>query len=237
MYKDTVFLNAVLKGIDLNISKGEVVTIIGSSGSGKSTLLRCINLLEKPNDGTIFFGGKNILSKGMNINQYRSKITMVFQNFNLFDNLNVLENCTIGQTKVLKISKEEARNRALHYLEKVGMAAFKDASSTTLSGGQKQRVAIARALCMNPEIILFDEPTSALDPEMVNDVLEVMKDLANEGLTMVIVTHEMQFAKDVSSRVVFMDKGVIAESGTPDEIFTNPKNERTRQFLSRFIDN
>ena len=227
----------VLKGIDLNISKGEVVTIIGSSGSGNSTLLRCINLLEKPNDGAIYFGGKNILSKGMNINQYRSRITMVFQNFNLFDNLNVLDNCTIGQTKVLKISKEEARNRALHYLEKVGMAAFKDASSTTLSGGQKQRVAIARALCMNPEIILFDEPTSALDPEMVNDVLEVMKDLADEGLTMVIVTHEMQFAKDVSSRVVFMDKGVIAESGTPDEIFTNPKNERTRQFLSRFINN
>lgn len=227
----------VLKGIDLNISKGEVVTIIGSSGSGKSTLLRCINLLEKPNDGAIYFSGKNILSKGMNINQYRSRITMVFQNFNLFDNLNVLDNCTIGQTKVLKISKEEARNRALHYLEKVGMAAFKDASSTTLSGGQKQRVAIARALCMNPEIILFDEPTSALDPEMVNDVLEVMKDLADEGLTMVIVTHEMQFAKDVSSRVVFMDKGVIAESGTPDEIFTNPKNERTRQFLSRFINN
>lgn len=227
----------VLKGIDLNISKGEVVTIIGSSGSGKSTLLRCINLLEKPNDGAIYFGGKNILSKGMNINQYRSRITMVFQNFNLFDNLNVLDNCTIGQTKVLKISKEEARNRALHYLEKVGMAAFKDASSTTLSGGQKQRVAIARALCMNPEIILFDEPTSALDPEMVNDVLEVMKDLADEGLTMVIVTHEMQFAKDVSSRVVFMDKGIIAESGTPDEIFTNPKNERTRQFLSRFINN
>lgn len=227
----------VLKGIDLNISKGEVVTIIGSSGSGKSTLLRCINLLEKPNDGAIYFGGKNILSKGMNINQYRSRITMVFQNFNLFDNLNVLDNCTIGQTKVLKISKEEARNRALHYLEKVGIAAFKDASSTTLSGGQKQRVAIARALCMNPEIILFDEPTSALDPEMVNDVLEVMKDLADEGLTMVIVTHEMQFAKDVSSRVVFMDKGVIAESGTPDEIFTNPKNERTRQFLSRFINN
>ena len=227
----------VLKGIDLNISKGEVVTIIGSSGSGKSTLLRCINLLEKPNDGAIYFGGKNILSKGMNINQYRSRITMVFQNFNLFDNLNVLDNCTIGQTKVLKISKEEARNRALQYLEKVGMAAFKDASSTTLSGGQKQRVAIARALCMNPEIILFDEPTSALDPEMVNDVLEVMKDLADEGLTMVIVTHEMQFAKDVSSRVVFMDKGVIAESGTPDEIFTNPKNERTRQFLSRFINN
>lgn len=227
----------VLKGIDLNISKGEVVTIIGSSGSGKSTLLRCINLLEKPNDGAIYFGGKNILSKGMNINQYRSRITMVFQNFNLFDNLNVLDNCTIGQTKVLKISKEEARNRALHYLEKVGMAAFKDASSTTLSGGQKQRVAIARALCMNPEIILFDEPTSALDPEMVNDVLEVMKDLADEGLTMVIVTHEMQFAKDVSSRVVFMDKGVIAESGTPDDIFTNPKNERTRQFLSRFINN
>ena len=227
----------VLKGIDLNISKGEVVTIIGSSGSGKSTLLRCINLLEKPNDGAIYFGGKNILSKGMNINQYRSRITMVFQNFNLFDNLNVLDNCTIGQTKVLKISKEEARNRALHYLEKVGMAAFKDASSTTLSGGQKQRVAIARALCMNPEIILFDETTSALDTEMVNDVLEVMKDLADEGLTMLIVTHEMQFAKDVSSRVVFMDKGVIAESGTPDEIFTNPKNERTRQFLSRFINN
>ena len=227
----------VLKGIDLNISKGEVVTIIGSSGSGKSTLLRCINLLEKPNDGAIYFGGKNILSKGMNINQYRSRITMVFQNFNLFDNLNVLDNCTIGQTKVLKISKEEARNRALHYLEKVGMAAFKDASSTTLSGGQKQRVAIARALCMNPEIILFDEPTSALDPEMVNDVLEVMKDLADEGLTMLIVTHEMQFAKDVSSRVVFMDKGVIAASGTPDEIFTNPTNERTRQFLSRFINN
>lgn len=227
----------VLKGIDLNINKGEVVTIIGSSGSGKSTLLRCINLLEKPNDGTICFNGQNILTRGMNINQYRSKITMVFQNFNLFDNLSVLENCTIGQTKVLKISKEEAHKRALHYLDKVGMSDFKDASSTTLSGGQKQRVAIARALCMNPEIILFDEPTSALDPEMVNDVLEVMKNLANDGLTMVIVTHEMQFAKDVSSRVVFMDKGVVAESGTPEEIFTNPKNERTRQFLSRFINN
>lgn len=225
----------VLNDIDFDIHKGEVVTIIGSSGSGKSTMLRCINLLERLDGGHILFHGQDILDGSLDVNQYRSKVGMVFQSFNLFNNLSVLENCMIGQIKVLKKSKEEARKTALHYLEKVGMLDFANAGSTQLSGGQKQRVAIARALCMNPEVLLFDEPTSALDPEMVGGILDVMKGLAKEGLTMIVVTHEMAFAKDVSSRVVFMDKGVIAEQGTPKEIFENPKEERTKEFLSRYL--
>ncbi len=224
----------VLHDIDFNVNKGEVVTIIGSSGSGKSTLLRCINLLEIPDGGEIKFDKQNILDTKMDLGKYRSKMLMVFQSFNLFNNLSVLQNCMIGQTKVLKRSKEVAKQRAMAALKQVGMEAFANADSTRLSGGQKQRVAIARALCMDPEVLLFDEPTSALDPEMVGDVLDVMKSLAKQGLTMVIVTHEMQFAKDVSDRVIFMDKGVIAEQGNPNELFEHPKQERTRQFLSRF---
>lgn len=225
----------VLHDIDFDVHKGEVVTIIGSSGSGKSTMLRCINLLERLDGGHILFHGQDILSHDMDVNKYRSKVGMVFQSFNLFNNLTVLENCMIGQIKVLKKSKEEAKQTALQYLDKVGMLSFANAGSTQLSGGQKQRVAIARALCMNPEVLLFDEPTSALDPEMVGGILDVMKDLAKEGLTMVVVTHEMAFAKDVSSRVVFMDKGVIAEQGTPQDIFENPKEERTKEFLKRYL--
>jgi putative lysine transport system ATP-binding protein len=224
----------VLHDVDFRIEKGEVVTIIGSSGSGKSTLLRCINLLEIPDGGQIRFKGNNILDSKVDKKDYRSKVLMVFQSFNLFNNLSVLENCVIGQTKVLKRSKEEARKVAMERLKQVGMQDFANADSTRLSGGQKQRVAIARALCMDPEVLLFDEPTSALDPEMVGDVLEVMQDLAKQGLTMVIVTHEMQFAKDVSDRVIFMNEGVIAEQGTPEQIFENPQQERTKQFLSRF---
>ena len=224
----------VLNDIDFHCNKGEVITIIGSSGSGKSTLLRCINLLEHPDGGDITYHGKSIIKGELDINKHRSKVGMVFQSFNLFNNKTVLENCMIGQIKVLKKSKEEACKKAMESLEKVGMASFAQASSTQLSGGQKQRVAIARAMCMDPEILLFDEPTSALDPEMVNDVLHVMKQLANIGLTMIIVTHEMEFAYDISTRVVFMDKGVIAEQGTPDEIFLHPQQERTKQFLSRF---
>lgn len=225
----------VLKGIDFEVKPSEVVTIIGSSGSGKSTLLRSINLLETPSSGEILFHGQNILKPGFNINDYRLKVGMVFQNFNLFNHMTVIQNCIIGQTKVLKRSKQEAYEKAISYLDKVGMSKFKDAYVKTLSGGQKQRVAIARALCMEPEIILFDEPTSALDPEMVGDVLDVMKMLAKEGLTMIIVTHEMQFAKDVSDHVIFMDNGVIAESGSPDKLFSAPDNPRTAQFLSRFL--
>ncbi len=224
----------VLHDVDFRVEKGEVVTIIGSSGSGKSTLLRCINLLEIPDGGQIRFKGNNILDSKVDKKDYRSKVLMVFQSFNLFNNLSVLENCVIGQTKVLKRSKEEARKVAMERLKQVGMQDFANADSTRLSGGQKQRVAIARALCMDPEVLLFDEPTSALDPEMVGDVLEVMQDLAKQGLTMVIVTHEMQFAKDVSDRVIFMNEGIIAEQGTPEQIFENPQQERTKQFLSRF---
>lgn len=226
----------VLNDIDFEINKGEVVTIIGSSGSGKSTLLRCINLLEIPDGGNILYKGTDILSGKLPLTSYRSKVGMVFQSFNLFANKTVLENCMIGQIKVLKRSKEEAKKIAMQHLEEVGMQNFADASSTRLSGGQKQRVAIARALCMDPEVLLFDEPTSALDPEMVGDVLEVMQTLAKEGLTMAIVTHEMQFAKDVSDRVIFMDKGVIAEQGSPQKIFENPEQDRTKQFLSRYFD-
>lgn len=224
----------VLNDVDFNVNKGEVVTIIGSSGSGKSTLLRCINLLEIPDGGNIFFEGNDILKSKSKVSDYRSKVGMVFQGFNLFNNKNVIDNCILGQVKVLKRSKEEAKANAEKYLAKVGMSDFKYSDSTKLSGGQKQRVAIARALCMNPDVLLFDEPTSALDPEMVGDVLEVIQDLAKEGLTMVIVTHEMQFAKDVSDRVIFMDKGIIAEQETPEEIFENPQVERTKQFLSRY---
>ncbi|MDD6467911.1 MAG: amino acid ABC transporter ATP-binding protein [Erysipelotrichaceae bacterium] len=224
----------VLNDVEFHLNKGEVITIIGSSGSGKSTLLRCINLLEVPDHGAIFYEGKDVLKGEININQHRTHIGMVFQNFNLFNNKNVLENCMLGQIKVLKRSKEEAREKALYYLDKVGMKEFANAGSMQLSGGQKQRVAIARALCMDPKVLLFDEPTSALDPEMVGEVLNVMKDLAKEGLTMIVVTHEMQFAKDVSTRVVFMDQGVIAEQGTPEEIFEHPQTETLQKFLYRY---
>ncbi len=225
----------VLHDIDFAVEKGEVVTIIGSSGSGKSTFLRCLNMLEIPNSGSILYHGKDILKGEINLNIHRSKVGMVFQNFNLFHNKTVLENCVIGQMKVLKRSRKEATDIAMKYLEKVGMDRFAKAGSTQLSGGQKQRVAIARALCMEPEVLLFDEPTSALDPEMVDDVLKVMKELAQEGLTMIVVTHEMQFARDVSTRVVFMNQGVIAEEGTPDHIFNHPTKERTKEFLKRFL--
>lgn len=224
----------VLNDVDFNVDKGEVVTVIGSSGSGKSTLLRCINLLEIPDGGEIVFEGQDIRSLGNKVSKYRAKVSMVFQSFNLFNNMNVLDNCTIGQVKVLGRDKKAAQEKAMKHLKQVGMAEFANADSTRLSGGQKQRVAIARALAMDPEVLLFDEPTSALDPEMVGDVLDVMKDLAAQGLTMVIVTHEMQFAREVSDRVIFMDKGVIAEQGTPEEIFGNPKQERTQKFLSRY---
>ena len=223
----------VLKGINFNIESGDVTTIIGPSGSGKSTLLRFLDLLEIPDNGVILFKGDNIVEL-KNVNKYRQKVGMVFQQFNLFNNLNVLDNCILAQTKVLKRSKEEARKIALENLKKVGMEGFAHASSSTISGGQKQRVAIARALCMNPEVLLFDEPTSALDPEMVGEVLQVIKNLANEGLTMVIVTHEMAFAKEISDKVIFMYDGVVYEEGSASEIFDNPKNDRTKQFLSRF---
>lgn len=222
----------VLKDINLTVEKGEVISIIGSSGSGKSTLLRCLNLLEEPTSGEILFEGKNILEKGLNLSQYRAKVGMVFQQFNLFNNMTALTNAVVGQRKVLKRSKEEASATALSYFEKVGMSEFIHAKPSQLSGGQKQRVAIARTLSMNPDVVLFDEPTSALDPEMVGEVLSVMRELAKSGLTMLVVTHEMSFAREVSSRVVFMDDGVICEEGTPEEIFERPKKERTREFLS-----
>lgn len=225
----------VLNDVHFYIDKGEVVCLIGSSGSGKSTLLRCINVLETPDGGEILIHGNNILKGEIDVNKHRVKVGMVFQSFNLFNNMNVLKNCMAGQMTVLKRSKEESRKKAEHYLEKVGMSDFLAAIPSQLSGGQRQRVAIARALCMDPEILLFDEPTSALDPEMVGGVLDVMKTLAQEGLTMVVVTHEMGFARDVANRVVFMDKGVIVEEGPPEQIFTNPQNERTKTFLSRYL--
>jgi putative lysine transport system ATP-binding protein len=225
----------VLKDINFSVNKGEVVCIIGSSGSGKSTLLRCINLLEKPSGGKIIYNGENILDNNHDIYAYRAKLGMVFQQFNLFNNHNVLNNCTVGQMKVLKRSKEEAKEVAMKYLQVVGMEQYINAKPKQLSGGQKQRVAIARALSMEPDVMLFDEPTSSLDPELVEEVLRVMKKLAQTGLTMLIVTHEMEFAKEVSDRVVFMDKGVIEEEGPPEQIFNNPVKERTREFLRRTL--
>jgi putative lysine transport system ATP-binding protein len=225
----------VLKDINFSVKKGEVVCIIGSSGSGKSTLLRCVNLLERPSGGAIIYNDENILDNKHDINAYRTKLGMVFQQFNLFNNHNVLNNCVVGQVKVLKRSKAEAETIAKKYLKVVGMEQYVNAKPKQLSGGQKQRVAIARALSMEPDVMLFDEPTSALDPEMVEEVLKVMKKLAETGLTMLIVTHEMGFAKEVSDRVVFMDKGVIAEEGTPEQIFNNPAGERTRSFLKRTL--
>jgi len=228
--------NEVLTDINFAVSKGEVVCIIGASGSGKSTLLRCLNLLELATDGEILFHGENIMQHDMSNSVYRAKMGMVFQQFNLFSNLTVLDNCVIGQIKVLKRKKEEARKKAMGYLEMVGMAQFINAKPHQISGGQKQRVAIARALSMEPEALLFDEPTSALDPKMVGEVLKVMKDLAKSGLTMVVVTHEMAFARDVANRVVFMDSGVIVEDDVPEVIFNHPRNERTRVFLKRILD-
>ncbi len=225
----------VLREVSFDVEQGDVIAIIGSSGSGKSTLLRCVNLLETPDAGEILVHGQDILRGRMDVNQYRARVGMVFQSFNLFGNMDVLKNCVVGQTHVLRRDKEEARQKALYFLEKVGMKDFLSAAPDQLSGGQKQRVAIARALCMDPEVLLFDEPTSALDPEMVGGVLEVMKGLARDGLTMIVVTHEMAFAREVSTRVVFMDKGVIAEEGTPEDIFQHPQNPRTREFLSRYI--
>lgn len=225
----------VLDDISLDINDGQVVTIIGPSGSGKSTLLRCMNLLEEPTSGEVYIDGQAIIGEDVDINLIRSNMGMVFQHFNLFENLNVLDNCTLAQVKVLKKSKQDAKNTALEYLENVGMIDFKNAKVSSLSGGQKQRVAIARALCMNPSYMLFDEPTSALDPEVVGDVLEVIKDLAKSGMTMVIVTHEMGFAKEVSDRVIFMDKGLVVEDADPEQIFTNPKHQRTQEFLSRVL--
>ncbi len=228
--------NAVLKDIDFTVDKGDVTTIIGASGSGKSTLLRCINLLETPTTGDILFHGQDISKGRLNSSAYRAKVGMVFQNFNLFNNLTVLANCIIGQQKVLKIKADEARKRALYYLNKVGMAPYINARPDQISGGQKQRVAIARALAMEPEVLLFDEPTSALDPEMVGEVLEVMKALATkDNMTMLVVTHEMSFARDVSTHVVYMADGVIEEEGDPARIFTNPENQKTREFLKRIL--
>ena len=226
----------VLRGIDFTASKGEVVCIIGSSGSGKSTLLRCINLLENPDKGEIRYHGKDILTdETVNMPKYHAKVGMVFQQFNLFGNMTVLENCVTGQMKVLRRSREESEKNALKYLEKVGMADYRNAKPRQLSGGQKQRVAIARTLAMDPEVILFDEPTSALDPEMVGEVLAVMQNLAQEGMTMLVVTHEMGFARAVANKVVFMDQGVIAEEGTPDQVLGSPKHERLQSFLRSML--
>ena len=227
--------NVVLRDIDFTVSVGDVTCIIGASGSGKSTLLRCINLLETPTSGQILFHDRDVTGRGIKASAYRTKVGMVFQSFNLFDNMTVLENCMVGQTKVLKKNKEEAKSNALKYLEKVGMAPFINARPRQLSGGQKQRVAIARALAMEPELLLFDDPTSALDPEMVGEVLSVMRDLAREGMTMIVVTHEMAFARDVSNHVVFMSEGVICEEGTPEAVFEHPAQARTKEFLSRFL--
>ena len=225
----------VLKDIDFTVRPGDVTSIIGASGSGKSTLLRCINLLETPTGGQILFHGQDMTGRGVNASRYRSKMGMVFQSFNLFNNMTVLENCMVGQVKVLKKSKEEARENAMKYLDQVGMAPYINAKPRQISGGQKQRVAIARALAMEPEVLLFDEPTSALDPEMVGEVLSVMQDLAQNGMTMLVVTHEMAFARDVSTHVVFMADGIICEEGKPEEVLATPKQQRTREFLSRFM--
>ena len=224
----------VLRDIDFTVNKGDVTSIIGASGSGKSTLLRCINLLEIPSSGEILYHGENVCQRGFNAPAYRSRVGMVFQSFNLFNNMTVLENCITGQVKVLKKSREEAKKHALYYLEKVGMAPYINAKPRQISGGQKQRVAIARALAMDPEVLLFDEPTSALDPEMVGEVLSVMQNLAQEGMTMLVVTHEMAFARDVSNHVVYMNGGVICEEGSPDEVFGNPQKQETKDFLARF---
>lgn len=226
----------VLRDIDFTVKKGDVTSIIGASGSGKSTLLRCINLLENPTSGEILYHGENVAARGYNAPSYRSRVGMVFQSFNLFNNMTVLENCIVGQVKVLNRSREEAKEHALYYLEKVGMAPYINAKPRQISGGQKQRVAIARALAMDPEVLLFDEPTSALDPEMVGEVLTVMHSLAQEGMTMLVVTHEMAFARDVSNHVVYMNEGYIWEEGTPEEVFGNPQKQETKDFLSRFRD-
>ena len=227
--------NEVLTDISFTVGEGDVTCIIGASGSGKSTLLRCINFLEEPTDGRILFHGKNAETQWKRA-EYNAKVGMVFQSFNLFSNMTVLENCMHGQVKVLRRERKAAAERSLEYLNKVGMAPYRNARPAQLSGGQKQRVAIARALAMDPEVLLFDEPTSALDPEMVGEVLEVMRTLADGGLTMLIVTHEMSFARDVCHRVIFMDRGLIAEDGKPAEIFTNPKEARTREFLRRVLE-
>jgi putative lysine transport system ATP-binding protein len=225
----------VLRKIDIDVHSGEVICIVGSSGSGKSTLLRCINKLEKQTSGKILYHDKEVRNVQRDINDYRSKVGMVFQSFNLFNNMTVLQNCMLCTRRVLHLPKQEAFDRAITHLKAVGMAPYINAKPSQLSGGQKQRVAIARSLCMNPEVLLFDEPTSALDPEMVGEVLNVMKDLARTGLTMIIVTHEMAFARDVSTRTIFMDSGYVAEDAAPAELFTNPKNPRTREFLSRYL--
>ena len=229
--------NPVLRDIDFTVEAGDVISIIGASGSGKSTLLRCINLLETPTSGEILYHGRNILARGTNAPAYRSHVGMVFQSFNLFNNMTVLENCMTGQVKVLHRDREQARVHAMEYLERVGMAPYINARPRQISGGQKQRVAIARAMAMDPEILLFDEPTSALDPEMVGEVLGVMKSLAESGMTMLVVTHEMAFARDVSSRVVYMNGGVICEQGSPEQIFTKPRRPETAEFLTRFRKN
>ena len=228
--------NEVLRDIDFSVDTGDVISIIGSSGSGKSTLLRCINLLEEATGGSIYFHGQDVLGGAIDEDQYRTKVGMVFQSFNLFSNMDVLDNCMIGQVKVLKRSKDAARTKALEYLSKVGMEQYIKAKPRQLSGGQKQRVAIARALAMDPEILLFDEPTSALDPEMVGEVLDVMKDLAQSGMTMLVVTHEMAFARDISTRVIYMADGRIEEDGSTMDVFYNPKSQRTKDFLSRFTE-
>jgi polar amino acid transport system ATP-binding protein len=225
----------VLKGIDVDIHKGDVVCVIGASGSGKSTFLRCLNLLEKPTSGSIMFHGVDLMDKNVDINLHRQKMGMVFQQFNLFPHLTILKNMTIAPTMLLKISQEEAEKRALDFLERVGLADRANDYPSVLSGGQKQRVAIVRALCMEPEVMLFDEPTSALDPEMVGEVLDLIKKLADEGMTMVIVTHEMGFAREVADRILFVDEGVIKEEGTPEEVFGNPKNPRLQEFLSKVL--
>ncbi len=224
----------VLRGVDLAVRRGDVTSILGASGSGKSTLLRCLNLLETPDAGEILFRGESILRPGFSAPAYRARVGMVFQSFNLFANMTVLENCIVGQRRVLRRGREEAQERALLYLKKVGMAAYRNARPRQLSGGQKQRVAIARALSMEPELLLFDEPTSALDPEMVGEVLAVMRELAEEGMTMLVVTHEMAFAREISSGVVFMADGAVCETGAPEELFTAPKTEAARAFLARY---